>query len=471
MPLNAAGQFVLSRAYSPVDIRGTVGTEVQPEDGRRLGRAIGFWLERAGLEKRVVIGGDYRLSTPALKLALLDGLLSAGCHVLDLGIVPTPAFFLACKHYQASGVQVTASHNPPGDNGFKVQLGLSPNTEAEFRELWALIAQGASSSGGGSVEHVNFLDIYLARLRAAAPRLDGLRVVIDAGNGACGPYAAGLFRGAGAQVDALFSEPDGHFPNRSPDSSRTDSLIPLGRRVVEIGAALGIAYDGDGDRASFTDERGRPLGSDAAFVLFIRDALRRQPGVVIYDIKCSDIVPREVRALGGTPVMEKTGHAYIKRSFILREALLAGELTGHFAFREWGTDDGMYASLVMARIVRALDQPLSAIVDAIPRYHITPDIRIRMEAAQIEDVLETLRNQLAAEGEIITLDGVRAQFADGWGLARASITAPELTLRFEGYTEEGLQQAVQRFVRACPALAPHLAETLEERADHVRDGH
>ncbi|MGQ9887148.1 MAG: phosphomannomutase/phosphoglucomutase [Aggregatilineales bacterium] len=471
MPLDAAGQFVLSRAYSPVDIRGAVGTEVQPEDGRRLGRAVACWLERAGLEKRVVVGGDHRLSTPALKAALLDGLLSAGCHVLDLGTVPTPAFFLACKHYQASGVQVTASHNPPGDNGFKVQLGPTPNTEAEFRQLWALVAQGASGSGSGIVEPADFLNIYLARLRASAPRLNGLRVVVDAGNGVCGPFAASLFRGAGAQADALFSEPDGRFPNRSPDSSRAASLIPLGRRVVETGAALGIAYDGDGDRAGFTDELGRPLGSDAAFVLFIRYALRRQPGVVIYDIKCSDIVPREVRAMGGTPVMEKTGHAYIKRSFVLREALLAGELTGHFAFREWGTDDGMYASLVMARIVRALDCPLSAAVDAIPRYHITPDIRIRMDAAEIEDVLETLRSRLADEGEVITLDGVRAQFADGWGLARASITAPELTLRFEGYTEDGLRQTVQRFVRACPALAPHLAETPEEGADRVRDGH
>lgn len=457
MPFDAAGQFVLSRAYSPVDIRGAVGAEVQPEDGRRLGRAVGFWLERASLEKRVVIGGDHRLSTPELKAALLDGLLSAGCHVLDLGIVPTPAFFLACKHYHVSGVQVTASHNPPGDNGFKVQLGSAPNTEAEFRELWALMAQGASGSGAGHVENADFLETYLARLRASAAPLDGLRVVIDSGNGACGPYAPGLFRAQGADVDDLFSEPDGRFPNRSPDSSRADSLIPLGRRVIETGAALGIAYDGDGDRAGFVDDRGRPLGSDAAFVLFIRDALRHSSGTVIYDIKCSDIVPREARALGGVPLMEKTGHAYIKRSFVLHDALLAGELTGHFAFRDWGTDDGMYASLVMARIVRALGEPLSAVVDAIPRYHITPDIRIRMEPARIEDVLAALRERLAAAGEVITLDGVRVQFADGWGLARASITAPELTLRFEGYTPDGLRRAVEQFAQASPALAPHLA--------------
>ncbi len=462
MPLDAAGQFVLSRAYSPVDIRGAVGTEVQPEDGRRLGRAVGFWLGRAQLEKRVVIGGDYRLSTPELKAALQEGLVSAGCHVLDLGAAPTPAFFLACKHYRASGVQVTASHNPPGDNGFKVQLGGAPNTEAEFRELWALMAQGARGGGVGRVEQADFLDTYLARLRASGAPLDGLRVVLDAGSGACGPYAPGLFRALGADVTELFCEPDGRFPHRSPDSSRAENLIPLGRRVLETGAALGVAYDGDGDRAGFVDGQGRPLGSDAAFVLFIRDALRRERGAIIYDIKCSDIVPREARALGGEPVMEKTGHAYIKRSFVLRDALLAGELTGHFAFRGWGTDDGMYASLVMARLVRALDRPLAAAVDAIPRYHITPDIRIRMEAGAIEAVLAALRDRLADAGEVITLDGVRVQFADGWGLARASITAPELTLRFEGYTPAGLRRAAQQFAQASPALAPYLVSVLAE---------
>lgn len=462
MPLDAAGRFVLSRAYSPVDIRGAVGAEVQPEDGRRLGRAIGFWLARAGHAKRVVTGGDHRLSTPALKAALLEGLVSAGCQVLDLGIVPTPVFFLACKHYRASGVQVTASHNPPGDNGFKVQLGAAPNSEDEFRELWSLVEQGASSSGAGAVERADFLDTYLARLRASAAPLNGLRVVVDAGSGVCGPYAPGLFRALGAEVDELFCAPDGRFPHRSPDSSRAESLLALGQRVVATGAALGVAYDGDGDRAGFVDDRGRPLGSDAAFVLLIRDALRRDRGAVIYDIKCSDIVPREVRALGGEPVMEKTGHAYIKRSFVLRDALLAGELTGHFAFRAWGTDDGMYASLVMARIVRALDGPLAAAVDAIPRYHTTPDIRIRMEAGAIEAALAALRDRLAAVGEVITLDGVRAQFPDGWGLARASITAPELTLRFEGYTPDGLRRAARQFAQASPALAPHLAHLLTE---------
>jgi phosphomannomutase/phosphoglucomutase len=457
MPLNADGQFILSRAYSMIDIRGEVGTQVQAVDGERLGGAVGYALERAGMEKRVVVGGDYRLTTPELKAALIEGLVGAGCHVIDLSYVPTPAMYGARKHYGASaGVQVTASHNPPGDNGFKVQIGDLPNTEDEFRELWSLIAQGARGSGQGRVETADYLPIYGDHLKRMFLQGGRGKVVIDSGNGCCGVIAPQLFRDLGYEVVEIFSEPDGRYPNRNPDPLKPGCLTALEARVLAEGAAFGIAYDGDGDRAAFVDDRGRSLGSDLAFVLYIRDGLRTPGERVIHDIKCSDIVADAIRACGGVPHMEKTGHAYIKRSFVIHDAALAGELTGHFAFRDWFTDDGIYASLVMARIVEAAGVPLSQVVDAIPRNFISEDVRLKMSDADIQGVLARLRETFAGSGEIITLDGVRVQFADGWGLARPSITSPELTLRFEGYTREALARIVGAFAGASPLLAEGL---------------
>jgi phosphomannomutase/phosphoglucomutase len=457
MPLDSHGQFRLSRAYNPCDIRGVVGEEVQPEDGYRLGRAVGYALQRDGKEKSAVVGGDVRLSTPRLKVALLEGLLSAGCLVYDLGIVPTPAFYFAKEGLgAAAGIMVTASHNPVNHNGFKPVIGSLPNTEEELEELWSLVKAGLSGSGQGRVEPVNVIEEYVAHVESFFAATGRIRVVVDSGNGCCGPLAPRLFRDLGYDVVELFSEPDGTFPNRGPDSSKPGNLLPLGRKVVEVRADLGVAYDGDGDRLGVVDEKGQVVDSDHAFLLFIRDALDMEKGPVVYDLKCSDIVPEEVRALGGVPIMEKTGHTFIKRTFLLENAVLSGELTGHYAFRELRRDDGMVASLRLARMVQSLRQPLSAVVAAMPRYCITPDIRVKLPDVEIHEVLQQLRDRLASEGQVSRLDGVRVQFAEGWGLARASVSAPELTVRFEGYTPEGLAQIMNRFQKAAPALAGQL---------------
>ena len=452
MPINPEGTFVLSRAYSSGDIRGEVGRELRAEDALRLGRAISYALERQGEQKRVVIGGDVRLSTPELKAALLEGLLSAGCHVYDLGTVPTPAFFMAKERLQTpAGVMVTASHNPPNHNGFKPIIGNLPNTEQELRELWSLVQEGRSGTGKGRVERVEIIAEYLRHLKSFFGE-GRLRVVIDSGNGCCGPVAPGLFRELGYEVVEQFSEPDGLFPNRAPDSAKPENLGLLGKRVIEEKAQLGIGYDGDGDRASFVDEKGEVVDSDRTFVLYIRDVLRRPGGAVVYDLKCSDIVPQQVQALGGVPIMEKTGHTFIKRTFLLKQAVLAGELTGHYSFRDLGRDDGIYASLRMAEIAQALSEPLSEQVARIPRFHTTQDLRFRMSEPEITESLARLRLALAKDARIIEIDGVRAQYPEGWGLARSSITAPELTLRFEGYTQEGLRRVIERFACILPEL-------------------
>lgn len=452
MPLNREGVFFLSRAYSSGDIRGEFGREVQAADALRLGRAVSFALERQGKTKRVVVGGDVRLSTPQLKAALVEGLLGSGCQVYDLGTVPTPALYLAKERLRTpAGVMVTASHNPPDHNGFKPIIGELPNTEQELRELWSFVEEGRAGEGQGQVERLEVLEDYLRQLKGFF-RQGMLRLVIDSGNGCCGPLAPGLFRELGYEVVEQFSEPDGRFPNRAPDSAKPENLRLLAERVIAEKAELGIAYDGDGDRAGFVDEKGQVVDSDRTFVLYIRDVLRRPGGCVVYDIKCSDIVPQQVAALGGTAIMEKTGHTFIKRTFLLRQALLAGELTGHYSFRDLGRDDGIYASLRMAEIVQALGEPLSTHVARIPRYHTTPDLRFRMTEREIADILDRLRSGLAKETNIIEIDGVRAQYPEGWGLARPSITAPELTLRFEGYTREGLRRLIERFHRILPEL-------------------
>ncbi len=452
MPLDQEGHFVLSRAYSSGDIRGKVGREVQTEDALRLGRAVGFALEQRGEPKRVVVGGDFRLSTRELKAALVEGLLASGCQVYDLGNVPTPAFYLAKERLHApAGVMVTASHNPPDENGFKPIIGELPNTEQELRELWSFVEQGRSGQGKGQVERLEILEEYLRHLKGFFRR-GSLRVVVDSGNGCCGPLAPALFRDLGYQVVEQFSEPDGRFPNRAPDSARPENLRPLAQRVLAEKADLGIAYDGDGDRASFVDDKGQVVDSDRTFVLYIRHTLRRPGGTVVYDLKCSDIVPQQVTVLGGIPIMEKTGHTFIKRAFLLRQAQLAGELTGHYCFPELGRDDGIFASLRMAEIVQALGEPLSAHVARIPRYHTTPDLRFPMGQREIAEALDRLRSALTREATVIEIDGVRAQYPEGWGLARASITAPELTLRFEGYTPEGLKRVIERFQRVLPEL-------------------
>ncbi len=464
MPLDSSGQFRLSRAYSCCDIRGVVGSEVQPVDGYRLGCAVGYHLEQLGLAKDVVVGGDIRLSTPELKPALIDGLLSGGCHVYDAGVVPTPLMYFAKDKLGASaGIMVTASHNPPDHNGFKVSVGDLPNTEEELRALWTLIENGATGRGQGRVEPIQVVEDYANHVKGFFEPDGRIRIVADSGNGSCGKIGPRLLRELGYDVIELFSEPDGRFPNRGPDTSKPENLAPLGREVVKHHADLGVAYDGDGDRLALVDEKGQGVGSDHAFLLFIRDALSQEKGAVIYDLKCSDIVPQAVRALGGRPIMEKTGHTFIKRTFLVQDAVLSGELTGHYAFRELGRDDGLYTALRLARIVQNLGRPLSEVVAEMPSYHITSDIRFKLSDQDIAAVLAQIKRGFASQGEISELDGVRVQLPEGWGLARQSITAPELTLRFEGYTPEGLAHVMERFAQVAPMLAGRLPLPVADR--------
>ncbi len=442
--------------FKACDIRGQYGTELTAEIAGQLGRAVGTELRG----RSVVVGGDLRPSTEPLKDALIRGLIATGCRVIDLGILPTPAFYFAKDYLGAEGgVMVTGSHNPPDDNGFKITLGGWPITEAELASLRRRMEAGDFTQGEGSYERLDLVDRYKSLIQSKFPTGNGSKVVVDAGNGCYSLIAPDVLRAAGYQVVELFCEPDGTFPGRPSNPAIPANLKVLCQTVVEAGAGLGAAFDGDGDRVVFVDEKGQVLDSDRALVLFVRYLLRRGPGEVVYDLKCSSVVPEEVRKAGGVPIMEKSGHAFIKATLLRRQAVLGGEISGHFFFGDLGGDDGLYATLLMLQILSQDGRGLATLAGTVPRYPITPDIRLPCPPGEAQSIAQELAAAFAHEPdcEISTLDGVRLTWPDAWALVRASVTEPLITLRFEAHDERRLAQ-IQELVAA---RSPRLGQLLQ----------
>jgi phosphomannomutase/phosphoglucomutase len=459
--------------YKACDIRGRYAAELLDEHATLLGMAL---TQQYG-PIDILVGGDGRLSTPTLKSHLCAALSRGGCRVVDLGIVPTPALYFARQHLSVpAAVMVTASHNPAGDNGFKIALGAMPITPDEIRALAALMEQQAVARHGQSpprpsandpyIQQLDILPDYVAFARGQAGKLDGLRVVVDCANGVSALVARDVWQGTGAQVSFLFDTVDGSFPNHAPDPSNTRNLQALCQVVRDSGANLGVAYDGDGDRVVFVDALGRPLSGDRAIVLYVRQALHSSPAPIVYDQKCSLIVSDTIRELGGEPVIERSGHTFIKASFLRLSAPYAGEISGHHFFRQLQGDDGIIASLYMANLIQASGQSLAELADAIHTYPITPDIRLKMDDVVARRVLQNLGLALGGEARLITLDGLRAEFPDGWGIARLSVTEPAITLRFEGKDESSLNRIMRRFEQAAPDLAGHLPIEQPSENDH-----
>lgn len=437
--------------YKACDIRGQMGTELRLEHAARLGDAIAL-LKGAG---PVLVAGDGRSSTPDLKNTLVDRLVRAGCRVVDLGTAPTPLFYFARARLSIDvGVMVTASHNPAGDNGFKVTLGSLPVTEEELQHLASRMESPESPppAEGGDCQAINLLPEYIDFLCRAAPSLEGMNVVVDCAGGMACLAAHPLWAATGARVSFLLDQVDPLFAAHAPNPAEVKNLALLQQAVCAQGADLGVAYDGDADRVVFVDESGQPVTGDQAIVLFARDVLQRQPEIVVYDQKCSRAVPEVVRSLGGQAVMERSGHTYIKRTFLERAAAYAGEMSGHHFFREIQGDDGLYASIRFARLLQDSGLPLSALAAEVPSYPITPEFRVPMTASEIDRVLQVLRQGLDAEAAVSQLDGLRIEFTDGWGLVRRSVTEPVLTLRFEGAHPAALQRILQRVAHLCPEL-------------------
>jgi phosphomannomutase/phosphoglucomutase len=436
---------VIFRQY---DIRGTVGENLTPEVARLVGRAVAAVArERLGRTPSLVVGRDNRPSGEALLPALIEGLITGGADAVSVGLVPTPTLYFAIHHLDADGgVQVTGSHNPPEFNGFKLVLDGAPLAGDDIQDLRARIAAGRFTTGQGAVHEAHVLDAYRDEVVARVGRLPRpVRVVVDCGNGTPSVVASALLRDLGAEVDELYCESDGTFPNHHPDPTVPENLEDLIARVRAGGAELGIAFDGDGDRIGAVDEQGTVLFGDQLLVLYGRDlAARLGPGrEVIFDVKCSDTLPQALERAGARPVMWMTGHSHIKRKMKASGASLAGEMSGHMFFGPpdyLGFDDALFAAARLLRIVAADTRPLSAHLADLPKLVATPEIRVDCAEDRKVPVVEAAARHFADRYPTVTIDGVRWRTPEGWGLIRASNTQPILVLRFEATDAAALER-------------------------------
>ena len=446
--------------FKAYDIRGIVRTTLTPETVRQIGHALGSEAVARDI-KAIVIGRDGRLSGPELSRALADGITQSGVDVIDIGRVPTPmTYFAAHELGTDSCVSVTGSHNPPEYNGLKMVLGGQTLYGDMIQNLRHRITSADFSEGSGTVRHASVRQAYLDRIVGDVKLSRPMKIVIDCGNGVAGSVAPALFRRMGCSVTELFCEVDGKFPNHHPDPSKPENLIDLQRVVREKDAELGLAFDGDGDRLGVVTRDGEIIFPDRQLMLFAADVLSRNPGAqIIYDVKCSRWVAQSIRHQGGRPLMWNTGHALIKTKLKETGAPLAGEMSGHMFFKErwFGFDDALYTGTRLLEIVsRWADSnwPLKNLPNAIS----TPELNIKMNEGEPHVLVAKLRQGgkklLPGARELITIDGVRAEYADGFGLARASNTTPVVVLRFEADTQAALARIQAEFRNALETVWP-----------------
>jgi len=457
-PLEVAIDPSIFRAY---DIRGVVGRNLTPEVARVIGQAIGSEAQQRG-QSELCVGYDGRHSSPELAESLMQGLLSSGCSVIDIGAVPTPVLYFATHHLEtAAGVMVTGSHNPADYNGFKIVLEGAALAEDAIQRLYRRIDTGDLNRGQGERSERDVRREYLDRIvddiAVAAP----LKVVVDAGNGIAGELAPMLIEELGCEAVPLYCDVDGSFPNHHPDPGNPTNLTDLIARVQEEGADLGIAFDGDGDRIGVVTNEGQIIWPDRLLMLFAKDVVSRNPGAdVIFDVKSSRNLASVISQAGGRPVMWKTGHSLMKAKMAETGALLAGEMSGHIFFSErwYGFDDGLYVAARLLEILGLEDSPTAEIFGQLPDSISTPEINIATTDEEKFGIIETLEKQGDfAGGNLTTIDGLRVDYSDGWGLCRASNTSPMLTLRFEAQSDEELERIQSIFREQLAKAAPTLA--------------
>ncbi len=449
--------------FKAYDIRGVVPVTLDAEVAEALGRAFGSAARAAG-ETAVAVGRDGRLSGPALCEALIKGLVATGVEVIDVGAVTTPMLYFAAHTLCRSGIQVTGSHNPKDYNGFKMVLAGRAIYGDEIQGLRKVMEDGSAKlAPGGSVRKVDVTEAYTARIVGDIRLARPLKIVVDSGNGIAGASAPAIFRAIGCEVTELFSEVDGDFPNHHPDPSKPENLKDLMAALAAGDAELGLAFDGDGDRLGIVTKDGQNIFPDRQMQLFAQDVLSRVPGgTIVYDVKCSQRLGPAIEAAGGKPMIYKTGHSLIKAKMKEIDSPLGGEMSGHIFFKErwFGFDDGTYAGCRLLEILSKTPNASDAL-NALPTSFSTPELNVKCAEGEPHAVVEKLvaSASFAAPAVVSTIDGLRVDWPDGFGLIRASNTTPVLVLRFEGQTDAALDRirdemlALLRTVKADATLA------------------
>ena len=446
--------------FKAYDIRGIVGKTLTPEIVELIGRAIGSEA-RERKQTRVVVGRDGRLSGPDLVAALSRGLSQAGCDVIDIGMVPTPVVYFATYHLAThTGIAVTGSHNPPDYNGLKIVIAGETLSGEAIQKLRTRVLEKRFTEGSGAISQADVRSAYLDRITGDVKLARKMRIAVDCGNGVAGELAPELLKRLGCELTELFCTIDGKFPNHHPDPSQPKNLVDLIAEVNRGGYDAGLAFDGDGDRLGVISPDGSIIWADRQMVLYARDVLSRHPGgEIVYDVKCSRTLSNEIERAGGQATMWKTGHSFIKAKLKESGALLAGEMSGHIFFKErwYGFDDGLYTAARLLEILARDPRPPREIFAALPNTVNTPELNLKFAEGEHHAFIQKLLAKAKFPGaQVSTIDGLRVDFADGFGLVRASNTTPVLVLRFEAEDSTGLERIQQQFRTLLHAIDPDL---------------
>ncbi len=429
--------------YREYDIRGVIGEDIKEDEFIILGKGFGTYFKGLG-KKRIALARDCRLSSPKISDELTEGLISTGCNVVDVGICPTPTLYFAIRHLKADGgVMITASHNPPNYNGFKICSGFDTIYGEEIQKVRQIIEKADFATGHGKYSSYEIIETYIDMITSDIKITPGIKVGFDAGNGTAGPVGVKILQSLGCDLYDLYCDMDGSFPNHEPDPTVLDNMKDLIEEVRKHNLNIGIGVDGDGDRIGVIDNSGDIVFGDMLLLIFARDILAENPGAtIISEVKCSDRMYKDIEAHGGNAIMWKTGHSLIKNKMKESKALLAGEMSGHmfFADRYFGYDDAIYASCRLLEILSRTGKSLIELLAGVPKSYTTPEIRVECPDAKKFELVDRLKDEFSKKYKIIDVDGVRIVFDDGWGLVRASNTQPALVLRFEAQSKERLEE-------------------------------
>ena len=453
--------MVPNKIFRSYDIRGVVGESLTPDGVYQIGRALGTEAKSLG-EQTVVVARDGRNSSADFRNSLIEGLRDSGCDVLDVGMVPTPVLYFATHYLDSrSGVMITGSHNPPEYNGLKIVLNGKTLCGDAIQSIRNRVESQEYESGEGVLQSMEIIPDYIRRVGEEVPvTFDALKVVVDCANSVPGIVAPHILRAIGHDVVELYCDVDGDFPNHHPDPSQPKNLEDLIEAVQREEADIGLAFDGDGDRLGVVDNEGNIIWPDQQLMLFARSILAQNPGAkVVYDVKCSTSLPADIEAQGGEALMSPTGHSIIKQKMEESGALLAGDLSGHIFFKDrwYGFDDALYAAARILEIIVESDRAASELFAELPGGVVTPEIHIPLDEEQHQTAMEKILSAVNFEdAKITTLDGLRADFSDSWGLIRPSNTVPALVLRFEGENDAALEAVKEKFRQLLQAAGTNL---------------